>query len=385
MSNRLLSRSLLSLSSKRSSSSSKVGGVLFLNSSKRSFSITSTSLGEFTIPVVDFGRFLNSKTQAEKEDAAKQVVDALVERGFMYLSNHGIPEEEIQATFKESAKFFELPLEVKDPLAWKDPRANRGWVAHGRERVTQSADPEEILKMRAQAPDYKESMEVGREMDPGGVAPKWKNEWPPAGVLDTYKPQILKFFDLNHKLQLEVMRSIALGLKLEESYFDDKCDEKFHNLRLLAYPSIPAKLIEGGGTRAGAHSDYGTVTLLHQDSVGGLQVQDPDTKIYHGATPIPGTIVVNVGDLLSRWSNNVLRSTLHRVVAPPLREMEKADGSGETEMATPSRQSIAFFSNPNAGTVISCLPTCIPEGGEPKYPPVTTEEYIVGRLSATYA
>lgn len=86
MSNRLLSRSLLSLSSKRSSSSSKVGGVLFLNSSKRSFSITSTSLGEFTIPVVDFGRFLNSKTQAEKEDAAKQVVDALVERGFMVSS-----------------------------------------------------------------------------------------------------------------------------------------------------------------------------------------------------------------------------------------------------------------------------------------------------------
>lgn len=191
-----------------------------------------------------------------------------------YLSNHGIPDEEIQATFREvsstspfppvcaiklirpfslaqSKKFFELPLEVKDPLAWEgelftplraengatekddelilsrslpfpDPRANRGWVAHGRERVTQSADPEEILKMRAQAPDYKESMEVGRERDPGDVKPKWKNQWPPAGVLDSYKPQVLKFFDLNHKLQLEVMRSIALGLKLEESYFDDK-------------------------------------------------------------------------------------------------------------------------------------------------------------------
>lgn len=85
---------------------------------------------------------------------------------------------------------------------------------------------------------------------------------------------------------------------------------------------------------------------LHQDSVGGLEVQDPNTGIYHSATPIPGTIVVNVGDLLSRWSNNVLRSTLHRVVAPPLREMEKGDGSGEMELATPARQSIAFFSNP---------------------------------------
>jgi hypothetical protein len=89
-----------------------------------------------------------------------------------------------------------------------------------------------------------------------------------------------------------------------------------------------------------------TVTLLHQDSVGGLEVQDPHTGIYHPATPIPGTIVVNVGDLLSRWSNNVLRSTLHRVVAPPLREQAKTDGSGETELATPARQSLAFFSNP---------------------------------------
>lgn len=166
------------------------------------------------------------------------------------------------------------------------------------------------------------------------------------------------------------------------------------------------------------HTDYGTVTLLHQDSVGGLEVQDPNCEhlcttaeregvetddlgrlsagIYHSATPIPGTIVVNVGDLLctsslltlllsfcpayychflsARWSNNVLRSTLHRVVAPPVREIAKSDGSGETVLATPARQSMAFFSNPNQGTVIECLPTCQSEGNEAKYEPVTTNE-----------
>lgn len=93
--------------------------------------------------------------------------------------------------------------------------------------------------------------------------------------------------------------------------------------------------------------------------------------------PQPGTIVINAGDLLARWSNDVLRSTLHRVVAPPAKQVSA------TESITPARQSIAFFCNPNAGAHIACLPTCA--GKEAKYAPVTTEEYIVGRLSATYS
>lgn len=92
----------------------------------------------------------------------------------------------------------------------------------------------------------------------------------------------------------------------------------------------------------------------------------------------PGTIVINAGDLLARWSNDVLRSTLHRVVAPPARQIS------ETDAVTPNRQSIAFFCNPNQGAEIECLPTCLVPGSKPKYPPVTTEEYIVGRLQATY-
>ena len=92
----------------------------------------------------------------------------------------------------------------------------------------------------------------------------------------------------------------------------------------------------------------------------------------------PGTIVVNAGDLLARWSNDVLRSTLHRVVAPP------AKAISDTEGITPARQSIAFFCNPNQGAEISCLPTCLIPGSKPKYPSVTTEDYIVGRLKATY-
>jgi len=125
---------------------------------------------------------------------------------------------------------------------------------------------------------------------------------------------------------------------------------------------------------------------LFQDAVGGLEVLNPHTKHFHPATPIPGTIVVNVGDLLSRWSNDTLRSTLHRVVAPPSYMKTVTSASGEkTEVEIiPERNSIAFFCNPNFGAVVECLPTCVGEEG-PRYEPVQTEKYIVGRLADTYS
>jgi len=172
------------------------------------------------------------------------------------------------------------------------------------------------------------------------------------------------------------MRSIALGLDLPEDFFDANIDEKCHNLRLLAYPPLRTSLLRDEGQyRAGAHSDYGSITLLFQDSVGGLEVQNPQTDEFMPALPIDGTIIVNVGDLLARWSNDVLRSTLHRVVAPPAKKISDNEG------ITPLRQSIAFFCNPNFSTTISCLPNC---GQLPKYAPVNAGDYIVGRLSATY-
>jgi isopenicillin N synthase-like dioxygenase len=175
------------------------------------------------------------------------------------------------------------------------------------------------------------------------------------------------------------MTSIAIGLNLDKGFFDGKIDQQCHNLRLLSYPPIKRALLqEEGQARAGAHTDYGTLTLLFQDSVGGLEVQNPHTKVYQPAPPIPETIVVNVGDLLARWSNDVLRSTMHRVVAPPAKKIS------ETEAITPLRQSIAFFCNPNFDAEITCLPNCSGPRNEPKYPPIKTGDYIVGRLTATY-
>ncbi|PVG04208.1 Clavaminate synthase-like protein [Serendipita vermifera] len=328
----------------------------------------------FHIPVVSFAKFRQSNSIAEKTQTANEVVTAFKEVGFVYLKDHGVAEGVIDNAFKKSAEFFGLPIEEKSKLAWEDPRANRGYVARGRERVTQETDAATIAKMRAAAPDAKETMEIGRDWDP-----TWRNRWPKEELVPNFKSTFLDFFRTCHELHVDVMRSIAIGLELEEKFFDNLIHEQYHNLRLLNYPSIPTTALrEEGQARAGAHSDYGTLTFVFQDRVGGLQVQNPHTKQYHPATPIGGTIVVNIGDLLARWSNDVLRSTLHRVVSPP-----KSLLPPDAKM-TPQRQSIAFFCNPNGGANISCLPNCLGTTG-PKYPPVTTQDYIVGRLSDTYS
>jgi isopenicillin N synthase-like dioxygenase len=265
------------------------------------------------IPVIDFSRFVEaSSNENARESISRQVVQAFKTSGFIYLKNHGLSRAQVQNVFQASASFFALSKDVKERLAWKDSRANRGYVAQGRERVTNATDEAEIAALRESSPDYKESLEIGREVDA-----LYKNDWPTEEELPGFREIMLDFREKADKLHLEVLRSIAIGLDLDSTFFDEKCNEEWHTLRLLHYPSIPAHLLENGaGSRAGSHSDYGCLTLLFQDNVGGLQVEDPASKEYVTAPPMEDTIVINVGDLLARWSNDTLKSTLHRVVSP---------------------------------------------------------------------
>ncbi|KAI5120937.1 hypothetical protein M0805_002917 [Coniferiporia weirii] len=347
-------------------SSGRRGSYLAL---QRAFRGLATHAQPFRIPVIDFARYRKAASSTERQATADEIVGAFKEAGFIYLSNHGIPEPVVKNVYEKSADFFRMPYDAKAKLAWEDPRSNRGYVAQGRERVTQSKDAAEIAALRAKAPDAKETMEIGRDWDA-----VWKNQWPQEADCPGFKDTMLQFFQTCHELHVFVMSSIALGLGLGESFFDSKINDQYHNLRLLSYPPIKTEILQKEGrARAGAHSDYGTLTLLFQDSVGGLEVQNPHTGAFQAAPPIPGTIVINVGDLLSRWSNDILRSTLHRVVAPPARQISAS------EQITPARQSIAFFCNPNGDALIDCLPNCYGPGNAKRYDAVTTEQYIVQR------
>ncbi|KAF5586490.1 gibberellin 20-oxidase [Fusarium subglutinans] len=295
-----------------------------------------------SIPLIDFSRFL-SGTPVERNETANAILDGFKTAGFIYLKNHPILPKDLQHAFDLSARFFNEPLEKKMEVAWTTPEANRGYSAPGREKVSQLKDIQEVEKVRAALPDLKESLEIGREDEPGHPN-RWLEE---TGDLVGFRKDMLRFFEKCRQLHVEVMKAIAVGMGLDDRFFDSFVDVGDNTLRLLHYPAVDSNIFKTkpGTVRAGAHSDYGSITLLFQDARGGLQVKSP-TGEFVDATPIEGTVVVNAGDLLARWSNDTIKSTIHRVVEPPQKQAE----------AYPPRYSIAYFCNPNFKSYIEAIP-----------------------------
>ena len=347
-----------------------------------SFIMTSN---ELISQLIDFGGFLNGNPST-RSTIAKQVSSAFESSGFLYLQHHPIDHSTIESAFSHSAKFFARPQAQKDSLAWLTPESNRGYVASGREKVTQSEDPEEIAKLRSSNPDLKESMEIGRE-GVSGLPNRWPagEEFPNDTEGEAFTAFMQSFFLQLKQVHIEVMRAIALGMGLDEHFFDTFTDGGDNNLRLLHYPAVKKSVfkLNPGQVRAGAHSDYGSITLLFQDSVGGLEVQSPKGT-WVRATPIENTIVVNAGDLLSRWSNDRIRSTRHRVIQPPPKPEDMQDADDENAKF-PARYSIAYFCNPNFDRWIEALPGTWEEDEKGKrYEGIKSGEYLVRRLAATY-
>jgi isopenicillin N synthase-like dioxygenase len=294
----------------------------------------------------------------------------------VYLSNHGISPETLSEIFRSSAKFFRRNQEQKDSLSWTTPESNRGYSTFGREKVTQSSDPGEISELRASNPDLKESMEIGKE---GilGLPNQWPDKFDAEGK--AFTKTMSSFFLTCKDVHVEVMRAIATGMGLDEDFFDPFTNGGDNTLRLLHYPPVLKSVFKDNPdqVRAGEHSDYGSITLLFQDRVGGLEVRSPSGRFVR-AKPIEGTVIVNAGDLLSRWSNAEIKSTNHRVVQPPAEEGDESD-------MYPARYSIAYFCNPNVESNIEALPgTWEKLPGGKKYPAVNSGEYLVQRLAATY-
>ncbi|KAF4506851.1 hypothetical protein G6O67_006892 [Ophiocordyceps sinensis] len=322
------------------------------------------------IPLIDFQRFLHG-SPAERATTAKAMLDGFQTAGFVYLENHSMPADKLRHTFSRSADFFDQSLAAKLELSWTTPEANRGYSSPGREKVTQLQDMASVEKMRSEVPDLKESFEMGRDSDPAHG-----NPWPrDEGKLEGFRADMVDFFDRCQQMHQDVMRAVALGMGLDEAYFDAFIDDADNTLRLLHYPEVKADVFRAnpGQVRAGEHSDYGSVTLLFQDNRGGLQVRSPNGR-FVDATPIEGTVVINAGDLLARWSNDTIKSTLHRVVEPPRKEGEEY----------PARYSIAYFCNPNFKELIETLPGTYATEQDKKYGGVNCGDYLVQRLKMTY-
>ena len=311
------------------------------------------------IPVIDVGPFLAGDEEA-KPALARAVDEACREIGFLTIVGHGVPDELIGAARAAAQAFFDLSLEEKQRTPRPSHESGRGYTVFGDQALAYSLGVET-------PPDLQESFGVGpldeAPDDPYYTAPEaWTfftpNIWPdaPAG----FRPALSRYFARLDGLSCDLMRLCALALDLEETFFDDKVDRAVSSMRLVHYPPL-GKTPLAGQLRAGAHSDYGSITILQtDDAAGGLQVKTRSGD-WVDVVPPPGAFVVNLGDMMSRWTNDRRVSTLHRVAVPP-------HGRGG------ARLSLVFFGQPNYDTVVECLPTCHGPDNPPKHPPITTVE-----------
>jgi isopenicillin N synthase-like dioxygenase len=299
---------------------------------------TAVELGGEKIPVVDFAG-LTAGHLARRNATATSMREAFEDFGFIYLNNHGIAQIIVDELFGQSIAFFDLPQAAKAQAG--------GYRGAGRSGLDPSKPTD--VKERFRAP-YDSNLPPGY--------------WPEG------RPQFLQAISAFHEAGLavlrQVLRGVALSLGLSEDYFDAAHEPHSGAVMLLHYPPITEPLLPGQ-LRSGAHTDFGTMTLLfHYGNSEGLEIQRPNGTWLH-APSIPGAAIVNVGDLLTRWSNGQLRSVLHRVVPP------------QGEAAQRPRYSATLFYEPRHEVVISCLEPCQSPTKPALYPPIRVGERLEQR------
>jgi isopenicillin N synthase-like dioxygenase len=310
------------------------------------------------IPVIDVAPLMTGSPEQAKAVAAA-LGQACREVGFFYITGHGIPPELRAKVFAASAAFFRAPPSVREAASFTGASGNRGYIKLGGEAL----DPDKPA-------DVKEAFNIGLELkpdDPELIARtpfRAANVWP---EMPGFRDTMLDYFNRVWRLGCDLHRGFALDLGLKPDFFEDKLDRPIATLRLLHYPPVKTPLSDGQ-LGAGVHTDYGNVTLLATDAVGGLMVQDRSGR-WLDAPVIPDAFVCNIGDCLMRWSNDVYVSTPHKVVSPP----------------GVDRYSVAFFLDPNPDAMVACLPTCISPDRSTKYTPITGADFLRSRLEPTYA
>lgn len=310
-------------------------------------------MSERAIPLVDLSKF-TSGTSESKAEFVQELGDAFTSIGFVGVINHGIPQELVDGYYNASKAFFSQPKDVKQKYEVVGLAGQRGYTSFGREHAKQS-----------QVADLKEFFQTGQYVDPDHPL---KEEYPDNVVVR----ETPEFSDLSKKLYkafeksaAALLRAIALYLDLDEDYFEDKIKDGNSILRSIHYPPITEE--PRSAIRAEQHEDINLITLLVGASAGGLQVLRKD-NVWLDVKPGHQEIVINVGDMLQRLTNNYLKSTTHRVINPPKEQWHVP------------RLSIPFFMHPISKMDLTCLENCITEDRPLNYEPITAGEYLDERL-----
>ena len=307
------------------------------------------------IPVIDLSSLLEGDT-AGKEKMASDLRRACIDIGFFYIRNHGVPAAAIESLYGASHGFFGLSLEEKAEIDIAKSAFNRGYIPlYGEKNNSKSkGDLKETFDMAVEIADDDPDFLAGNPL----YGP---NQWPSAAP--DFKPVMQSYYAEMTALSHRLYRAFALALELPEDHFLGMLDKPLDILRILHYPPQPEVESEDQiGT--GAHSDFDCFTILNQDPVGGLQALNSASE-WIDAPFIEGTFLINVGDMLERWSNGLFISTVHRVINRSNKE----------------RYSTVFFAAPNFNVEVACLPSCMDDDNPAKYSPVIAGDYIISRYN----
>jgi isopenicillin N synthase-like dioxygenase len=308
-----------------------------------------------TITADDHIASVSLKDAERDPDAfAQKLGHSFEEYGFAIIADHGIPDELIQRAEEKAKEFFALPEEVKRNYHIEGAGGARGYTPFGIETAK-----------GATAFDLKEFWHVGRQLahDHPFRDHMPDNVWP--SEVASFKNTFDELFATFDRTGLKILKAIARFLKIDEDYFVDTVRDGNSVMRLLHYPPIEGE--PGSNVRAGAHEDINTITLLLGAEEAGLQLLTKDGR-WIPVSPKPGELVVNIGDMLQRLTNGMLRSTTHRVVNPP------------PERRGFSRYSMPFFLHFRSDFLIEPLPGTVPSGEQPKWAPITANDYLQERL-----
>jgi isopenicillin N synthase-like dioxygenase len=325
-----------------------------------------------TVPVIDVASGGPAPGASPRADrvVAEQIDAACRDSGFFILAGHGIPAAVIAEILAGAREFFALSTSLKLSCVHPQPNVSRGYGRMGGE--AQAAANEARTP-----PDLSETFAWGLEPIPddqyhrAGAEFFPPNVWPAERLLPGFRSVAMRYWEACDALVLRLARLCALALDLEPSFFVERVDRSIGALRANHYPALDTPPLPGQ-SRGGPHTDYGFLTLLATDGNPGLEIRDDDGG-WHRVAAEPGTFVVNIADLLSRWTNGRWRSTWHRVVPP------------DTSPPHPARLSLAFFSSPNWDTVVRPLDNCVDDEHPARFEPVDSGRFMRDKLTRLYA
>jgi isopenicillin N synthase-like dioxygenase len=308
-----------------------------------------------SVPLIDVSALQYGGEEAINSTAGA-ISSACRSIGFFYIIGHGISPVICNEVIGQARDIFDLPLTSKLDIDIQRSKYMRDYFGHGADKSDGIND------------DIKEGYDMALDLssdDPyvkAGLPFYGPNAWP--DDLPDFKPVMNGYYDSMVILGRRLLRAFAIGLNIQENYFDSHFQKPIAQIRLLRYP--PALANQAPPNGAGEHTDFGWLTMILQDEVGGLEVKNKE-GVWMDVPPMPGAFVVNVGDLMQRWTNDRYPATLHRVINRAGRE----------------RYSVAFFMDPDYHAEVACLSTCVSKATPAKYEPIIVGDYMDHRFLET--